>query len=570
MRARSKVAQPARRLGLSSEDADPGQLLQARLRLFHGVLFGMTGVLLLISFVFVARMLMIRFDTPVVLSLIVHGVMVVALAASWLILRSRTLSTTALLALDVAVTALLGLLAAGWAALIPPKYRPDLTMLLAMTQILFGRAALVPSSTRRTVGVGAACMVPLVAGVAWTFTGDMVPPWLQPGSSVVTVAAVWAAIIVWLSALTSHVIYGLRRKVAQAMQLGQYTVERLIGRGGMGSVYLAHHSLLRRPTAVKVLEAAAAGDEMIARFEREAQITSQLTHPNTVAIYDYGRTPDASFYYAMEYLDGFDLETLIEIDGVQSPARVVHILRQACGALAEAHERGLVHRDIKPANLMLCERGLEPDFVKVLDFGLVRTSEAGAPALSREMTVRGTPLYMAPESIVAPDHIDGRADVYALGGVAYFLLSGRPPFGGQSPMDVMMRQVHDVPEPPSARAGRPVPAALEALVMACLEKSAERRPASMAALRDALGALEVGAWSEAEARAWWRDRAPTVRAARAAGGPGGEVPDARAAGGPGGEVPDAPPATGSARTEPAPVTVAIDLGGREKRYHPAP
>jgi serine/threonine-protein kinase len=557
MRDRSKVGQRAHRLGLSSEDADPGQLLQARLRLFHGALLTIVGVLLVISFVFVARMSMIQFDTSVVLSLVVHGVMVVVLAASWLVLRGLVLSTTALLALDVAVTALLGLLTAGWAALIPPTYRPDLGMLLAMTQILFGRAALVPSSTRRTVAVGAAVMVPLLVAVGWAFTGDTLPLWLRPGSAVVTVDCVWAGTIVGLSALTSRVIYGLRRKVARAMQLGQYTVERLIGRGGMGSVYLAHHSLLRRPTAVKVLEASAAGDEMIARFEREAQITSQLTHPHTVAIYDYGRTPDASFYYAMEYLDGFDLETLVEVDGAQDPARVVHILRQACGALAEAHERGLVHRDIKPANLMLCERGLEPDFIKVLDFGLVRISEAGSPALSREMTVRGTPLYMAPESIVAPDRIDGRADVYALGGVAYFLLSGRPPFGGESPMDVMMRQVHDVPELPSVRAGRGIPAALEALVMACLEKSAERRPAGMVALRDALGALEVDAWSEATARAWWRDRAPTVRAARAAGGPSGSASDV-------------PPPAGSARTEPAPVTVAVDLDGRERRYHPAP
>jgi eukaryotic-like serine/threonine-protein kinase len=514
------------RLALSPSDGDSRSLLQSRLRLFHLVLFALSGAMLGVSLGMTMALRAAEFDRATVLSSIVGVVLVAAAGTSWLVLRRGPLPSGALHALDAIICGIGGLLTAAWMALMSPVYRPELAALLVMTQVLFGRAALVPSEPMRTVGCGAAALLPLIVATHFVLADGAAPPWLEPASSIVALVVVLSGIILTLSALTSRVIFGLRRKVAQAMramQLGQYTVERLIGRGGMGSVYLARHSLLRRPTALKVLEGYAAGDEAIARFEREVQTTSELTHPHTVAIYDYGRTPDDCFYYAMEYLDGVDLDVLVAADGPQPPGRVLHILRQVCGALAEAHGRGLVHRDIKPANIMLCERGRHPDFVKVLDFGLVHTREPSAPDLSRENTVRGTPLYMAPESIASPAEVGAGADVYAIGAVAYFLLAGVPPFDGDTAIEVMARHVHERPQPPSARSGRAVPGPLEALVMACLEKRPHQRPTSMDDLLAAMDRIEVEPWTEAAARAWWRERAPRVRhtesPARASGMP---------------------------------------------------
>ena len=224
--------------------------------------------------------------------------------------------------------------------------------------------------------------------------------------------------------MTSQVIYGLRAQVVEAERMGQYVLEKR-RRSGMGTVYLARHALLRRPTAIKLLPADKAGAETISRFEREVQNTSMLSHPNTVAIFDYGRTPEGVFYYAMEYLEGVDLQRLVERFGPQSPARVVHILAQICGALAEAHARGLVHRDVKPANAILCERGGVPDTGKVVDFGLVKDmgtrarSPAGSDAaLQTDInTIVGTPADLAPEAIASPDEVDARSEIYAIGAV---------------------------------------------------------------------------------------------------------------------------------------------------------
>jgi len=210
-------------------------------------------------------------------------------------------------------------------------------------------------------------------------------------------------------------------------RLGQYTLERKIGAGGMGIVYRASHAMLRRPTAIKLLPPDRAGEASIARFEREVQMTAQLSHPNTVAIYDYGRTPEGVFYYAMEYLDGINLEDLVRTYGAQPAGRVLAILDQVCGALAEAHERGLVHRDIKPANIILTERGGEPDVAKVVDFGLVKPIVTDDPRLTMSMpgVMTGTPLYLSPESLTSPESGDPRSDLYALGAVGCAVAANR-------------------------------------------------------------------------------------------------------------------------------------------------
>jgi serine/threonine-protein kinase len=318
-------------------------------------------------------------------------------------------------------------------------------------------------------------------------------------------------VVIPIPVLISRTIYNLRQQMREAVQLGQYTLESKIGEGGMGVVYRARHAFLRRPTAIKLVPAEHAGRTSLARFEREVLQTSQLTHPNTVAIYDYGRTAQGVFYYAMEYLDGLSLEQLGQHDGPQPPGRVVHLIRQACGALGEAHRRGLIHRDIKPANLYLCVRGDIADYVKVLDFGLAKQLQTADPKLSTDGTVLGTPLYMAPEGIVRPSEIDERADIYGLGAVAYFLLTGTPPFHGDTMVQVCAKTLHQEPESPSKRLGHPLPKALEDLILQCLAKQPERRPATAAEFSRALAACgDVAPWTETEADKWWLERSGSV------------------------------------------------------------
>lgn len=289
----------------------------------------------------------------------------------------------------------------------------------------------------------------------------------------------------------------------EAKQLGQYRLETRLGAGAMGVVYKGHHAMLRRPTAIKMLQADNLNEAAIGRFEREVQITSKLNHPNSIAIYDFGRTPEGVFYYAMEFLDGIDLQTLVSSYGPQTEGRVIHILKQVCGSLYEAHSMGLVHRDIKPANIMLNRRGGESDVVKVLDFGLVkaldeRDQSQNAGGLS------GTPLYMSPESIQTPDAVDGRSDLYALGAVGYFLLTGQTVFEARTLSELCQQHITAVPELPSQRLGRPISSGLEDALMACLEKNRAKRPQTARALSKMLEAIELtDSWTSDEAEAWW-------------------------------------------------------------------
>jgi serine/threonine protein kinase len=295
----------------------------------------------------------------------------------------------------------------------------------------------------------------------------------------------------------------LRAAVLEAKQLGQYTLEEKLGQGGMGTVYKARHAMLRRPTAVKLLDVANMTDVAIARFEREVQMTSGLTHPNTVAIYDYGRTPEGIFYYAMEYLEGTNLDDLVRRYGPLPEARVVYLLKQVCGALAEAHATGLVHRDVKPANIFLTRRGGLSDFVKVLDFGLVKVTDAREANVTSANTVTGTPLYLSPEGISRPDTVGPPADVYALGAVACYLLTGQPVFDGKSVVEICMKHVNDKPTPPSAR-GAVVGPEFEQLLMRCLAKSPDSRPPSAGALLAALEECPLAdKWTATLASGWW-------------------------------------------------------------------
>jgi serine/threonine protein kinase len=320
-------------------------------------------------------------------------------------------------------------------------------------------------------------------------------------------------------AISSRRIYGLQREVQKAQRLGQYTLEEKVGEGGMGAVYRARHAFLRRPTAVKLILQEHASQDMLARFEREVQLTSQLTHPNTIAIYDYGRTPEGIFYYAMEYLPGLPLDYVINGDGPQPESRVVHVVRQICASLAEAHRIGLVHRDVKPANVMLCERGGTYDVVKVLDFGLVKEIHAASDdaALTGIGHVVGTPLYMAPEVVVAPATVGPRSDVYAVGAIAYAMVTGQHVFSGKSGTEIVAHHLHTAPVPPSERLGHAVSPLLERLILNCLAKKPHDRPGDAGDLLVLLEEEWTGAaWTQREAREWWETRAPTMLEARRA------------------------------------------------------
>ena len=298
----------------------------------------------------------------------------------------------------------------------------------------------------------------------------------------------------------------VRRAVEAAKQLGQYTLQEKIGEGAMGTVYQAQHAMLRRPTAVKLLRAEKINETTLGRFEREAQMTSRLTHPNTIAVYDYGRTANHVFYYAMEYLAGVDLKTLVKKTGALLPARVIHLLTQVCGALHEAHGMGLVHRDIKPANIFLTERAGDPDFVKVVDFGLVKDlSGEHDVELTQVNTLTGTPLYLSPEAIRAPSKVGPPSDLYALGAVGYYLLTDQPLFQAETIVDVCTKHLKETPVRPSERTSRSVPEDLEDVILTCLAKHPKDRPANAAVLAQMLGSCaDAGRGGPEHARSWWK------------------------------------------------------------------
>ena len=371
-----------------------------------------------------------------------------------------------------------------------------------------GRAIFVPSTALRTFGVSVG-IAAAVHFVVFVFTPTLDPPQWFPVDEMRIWTLVFSVAAVVLATVASRVIYGLRQEIRKVQQLGQYTLEEKLGEGGMGIVYRAHHAMLRRPTAIKLLPPEKVGESSLERFEREVQLTARLSHPNTVAIFDYGRTPDGIFYYAMELLDGVDLQRLIAEEGPMPVERALHVLQQVCGALSEAHGIGLVHRDIKPANIILCDRGGEPDIAKVVDFGLVK--DIAHPATSAQLTdanvLVGTPHYMAPEAIARPEDADARADLYALGAVGYYLISAKPVFDAATIVEVCGHHLHTPAPPLSERAEQPVSEDVASLLRRCLAKDPADRPNSARELKDALAATGIArAWTSERAMAWWKER----------------------------------------------------------------
>ena len=381
----------------------------------------------------------------------------------------------------------------------------ELVVLLFMAHALMIRAAIVPSDGRRTFVLGLLALLPM-----------LVRTWLESGDHT-TIAIVgrifftslWCGCTLFASTLVSTKIYGLERKVAEARRLGPYTLEKKIGEGGMGEVYKARHALLRRPTAVKLVRGGAVDPLTIARFAREVQLTSQLTSPSTVQVYDFGSSTDGTFYYAMEYIDGVSLWQLVKLDGAQHPGRVVALLAQVCASLAEAHALGLIHRDVKPDNVLVCQRGLVSDVVKVVDFGLASLVSSASHQDVRGPIV-GTAQYMAPEAILHPEKVDARTDLYAVGALAYFLLTGTDVFNGANAA-VLGQQLHSVPQSPSSRLGAELPPDLERIVLRCLAKSPDRRPQSALALRDELlQTVSARTWGDRNSQSWWDEHGASL------------------------------------------------------------
>jgi serine/threonine-protein kinase len=483
--------------GTHGESVD-ARFLQDRLRLFSGILALITAAFYVVGVVLGGLGIQPPF------SRVAHAAlwaMFLLMGVTWLYCGGAVRSGNALRAMDTLLMAALG----GLVLVAPAGSIPDIdvrrmVMVLEVVLVVFTRSIFIPCSARRTLAMSTVTAVPLA--VTLFVTPMLYSVWML----------MWLLAAISVATAGSAVIYGLRREVRQARQLGQYTLEEQLGEGGMGVVYRARHAMLVRPTAVKLLRPERIGEASLQRFEREVQLTAGLSHPNTISVFDYGRTADGVFYYAMEYLDGLNLDEIVAGDGPQPPARVVHVVRQILGALGEAHGIGLVHRDVKPGNVIVCERGGIPDIAKVLDFGLVKESR-GEPGAGDD-TLAGTPHFLAPETIRDGD-AGPRSDLYAVGAVAYYLLCGRHVFEGKSVAEICGHHLHTKPTPPSQRFGQPLPASLEAWVLGCLEKDPDQRPrsASDAAARLDACALD-GAWTVPAARAWWAGRGRAIAAAR--------------------------------------------------------
>ena len=381
---------------------------------------------------------------------------------------------------------------------------------VAIWVVLF--TVVVPTSPRRAVVAALASVssVPVLIGLI--MASDITSFRVDPGEFFFGLVFPYV-LVVCMAYVGARVVYHLGTEVKRARDLGSYSLEEKLGEGGMGEVWRARHRMLARPAAIKLIRPsvdwngrAGASDEAIRRFEREAQVIAQLRSPHTVELFDFGMADDGAFYYVMELLDGLDADALLRRFGPTPFERAIYVLRQICHSLSEAQSHGLVHRDIKPANVFLCRYGEEYDFVKVLDFGIVRAIGDAANTSAgptRENAIQGTPAFMSPEQALGAE-VDWRADIYATGCLAYWLLTGQFVFTSQTPMGILVQHAQKPPIPPSVRTDLPIPKALEDLVLSCLAKDPADRPQSARELSLRLADVEgANAWTQDRAREWW-------------------------------------------------------------------
>ena len=438
----------------------------------------------------------------------------IAVALSIRLLRPRPAVVTAL-ALVFEVVGSYGIAAAEF--LQPLALTVNVTWIglswVAVWMLLFN--VVVPTVPRLAVVAALASVsaVPTMVGISIAVFPS---PWTPSALLIFFAFGFPYLLVVIMAYVAARVVYNLGTEVRRARELGSYRLDHRLGEGGMGEVWVASHRLLARPAAIKLIRASATTarnpDDMRRRFEREAQVISQLRSPHTVTLFDFGVDEEGACYYVMELLDGIDADSLVKRFGPIPAERVVHILRQMCHSLSEAESRNLVHRDIKPANIFLCRYGEDYDFVKVLDFGIAKAvheplAEA-VTALTMPNLIQGTPAFIAPEQAMGAGDVDTRADLYSTGCVAYWLLTGELVFTADSPMKLLLAHAQTPAQAPSSKTELPIPAELDALVLTCLAKDRDQRPASARELLRRLDAISLPPWTESRARAWWDAHLP--------------------------------------------------------------
>lgn len=379
---------------------------------------------------------------------------------------------------------------------------------------ILSRAILIPSTAWQTILLSlpapiGVLLIQLQAGASYSYAGQPYEPMHFTDSLMQNQILLLGSIAI--AAIASRVNLGLRRQNFNARNIGQYKIEKLLGKGGMGEVYLATHSLLKRPTAVKFLRPEIAGEHALTRFEQEVRHTSRLSHPNTITIYDYGHTAEGIFYYVMELLQGADLSRIVTETGPMPPGRVIHVLASACGALGEAHAKGIIHRDIKPQNIMLCDKGGEHDVVKILDFGLVKDIHDSSYDADESGSISGTPETISPESL-SGGSIGPASDIYSLCAVGCYMLTGKSIFDADTVDKFLKAHLESDPIPPSARRSG-IPDDLESILLQGLDKRPSHRPETTRALKESLlSCRDAGQWDSNDADTWWADHGdPLVR-----------------------------------------------------------
>jgi serine/threonine-protein kinase len=453
----------------------------------------------------------------------VNGAAILISAGLWWASRSPRISASRLhtitLLYEIAVCFVVATLTY-WLSYLDTGLIPNLTWVPAIV-IMF--PLLMPGPPRRMTlaAIAAGAMAPLallvldLAGTVHVERGDGYGP-----------AVIGSIFAIALAYLGSRVIYGLGREVAKARAMGSYQLEERLGEGGMGEVWRAKHRLLARTAAIKLIRPALIGnvsggasEQARQRFEREAQAIARLRSPHTVDLFDFGIADDGSFYYAMELLEGLDADKLVRRFGPIPAERVVYLLQQVCHSLSEAESCGLVHRDVKPSNVFLCRYGEDYDFVKVLDFGIVKTSDVAPDsqtALTGGNVIHGTPAFMSPEQALGHTGVDGRADIYSVGCLGYWLLTGQLVFAADTPTEMLMKQIQSTPQPPSTRTEMVIPPLMDRVVLSCLAKDPAHRPQSAKELSRLLAEVDVGSiWTEERRREWWERHMPEAVAAAA-------------------------------------------------------
>ena len=493
--------------------------VQKRIALFGKLVALLSGGFFAVGFVIST----IVFGAPLAMHLsspgtIAHALATFFIAALWAVthhgcIRPRTLEIFDFVFPILTCTAFAALL-------VPGDISSGEAPLLAIALTTLARAIIVPSKPARTARITSLAYLPLILLCVWWSQTLPVPKFAPSVLAYRVVVLInptlWAICVIVTATLTSRIIYGLRKTMREANQIGPYTLEEKLGAGGMGEVWRGRHRMLVRNAAVKLIRPDTAGtsnDVLFRRFEREARATAALRSPHTVQLFDFGQAEDGTLYYVMEMLVGMDLENLVARFGPVPAERAIHILRQVCHSLEEAHHNGLTHRDVKPANIFVSRVGTELDFAKVLDFGLVRLRhdrpDGAGVKLTADGAASGTPAYMAPEIVTGEDY-DHRVDIYALGCVAYWLVTGKLVFEAQNPMKMMVEHARTLPPRPQTRTELPIPPALEQIIMECLEKDRSKRPASAARLAHRLAAVETAAqWTAERAEKWWQTHMPS-------------------------------------------------------------